>query len=129
MKECCMRSFGEKALGDGFKLGEEGEMHTCLTCGTCHIVRGGKWREAPAGSMTANIVRTDDDIVDFGWARGIRNRKTGRIIVQCWGCGAAVEMPDRPVLEAYFEHVDPQCSLVRAILNKSKGVMPQVTHH
>ena len=129
MKDCCLKSFAAKGIREHFRLAEEGEAHTCERCGTVYALRGGQWTEMAVGAVSANIFSTSDDLIDFGWARGTRNRQTGRILIQCWGCGGAIDVPDRTFMEMHFEHADPSCSAVRAVLNKSKGVMPQVTRH
>lgn len=72
---------------------------------------------------------TDDgtDIVDFGWARAMRDRERNVLHVQCWGCGAIREVPaDQAVAEMHFDHATGNCSMRLALRNRKRGHMPRV---
>jgi hypothetical protein len=126
MNPCCIESFARKGVRENFRLAEENEGHTCETCGTVYRLKG-TWQMEASGPKTVNVFDGKDPEIDFGWGRGTRNPSDHTISVQCWGCGAITVVPDRPFVEMHFDHCDPKCSLERAIVNKSKGVMPKCT--
>lgn len=128
MKPCCIESFVNKGLREHFRLAVENEGHTCEVCHTVWRYRDDtKWQPAPdENSTTMNVVETDETQIDLGWAKGMRDRARGVLIIQCWGCGGITEIPDRPFIEMHFAHAIGNCSLDLANRNRQRGVMPNV---
>lgn len=127
MDECCIKSIVTQGFRDNFRLAEEGEGFTCGACGSIYRVVNGQWTKTESAT-TVNVIDADIDVIDMGWARAIRNRADKQLLVQCWGCGQALVMPDRPYNQHHFPHA-PGCRLAKAIVNKSKGKMPVPAAH
>lgn len=127
MDLCCLHSHALRFMESKWHVPDEGEGHTCRFCGKVYRIVNGKWQESLGQSTTINVFSEKDQTIDFGWARGTR-LKDG-ILVQCWGCGATMMIPDQSLVEFHFDHVDPKCSLAKAMVNKSKNAMPKVRGH
>lgn len=50
MRACCLQSFATMGIRTGFWLAQEGDEHTCETCGQVYRLVNGKWTAIPRGS-------------------------------------------------------------------------------
>jgi len=126
-----MSSFVNKGIRERFRLAVENEAHTCEACHTVwRYSEATKWQPTDGGTAkTVNFVNPDDDELDLGWAMGRRDRERQTIVVQCWGCGGVMEIPDTlPFIEYAFDHAISNCSAHLAERNRKRGKMPSYHH-